>query len=143
MSSAPIFDEMTDAETGVRTPYAGLHDWLEEQAPERLQEKRREAETIFKRLGITFAVYGDAEAVERLIPFDVIPRILSAAEWRRIAQGLEQRVRALNAFLYDIYHRQEIVRAGEACDGDRAAMAEQLEVSEQGLKRRMTALGLK
>ncbi|MGI9383637.1 MAG: circularly permuted type 2 ATP-grasp protein [Methyloligellaceae bacterium] len=112
MSGAPIYDEMTDPETGVRATYAGLHAWLEGQEPETLQLKRREAETIFKRLGITFAVYGDREAVERLIPFDIIPRILSAQEWRRLAKGLEQRVRALNAFLYDIYHRQEIVRAG-------------------------------
>ncbi len=63
-------------------------------------------------MGITFAVYGAAEANERLIPFDLIPRVISAAEWRFLERGIEQRVRALNAFLHDIYHRQDIVRAG-------------------------------
>jgi uncharacterized circularly permuted ATP-grasp superfamily protein len=67
---------------------------------------------LFRRAGITFAVYGDDEATERLIPFDIIPRIISAAEWRRLEIGIEQRVRALNAFMHDIYHRQEILRAG-------------------------------
>jgi uncharacterized circularly permuted ATP-grasp superfamily protein len=71
-----------------------------------------EAEAIFRRTGITFNVYGDDAADERLIPFDVIPRVLSAREWRRLERGIEQRVRAINAFLYDIYHRQEILRAG-------------------------------
>jgi len=110
-----FFDEMLSTgtgETGVRAPYAGLQNWLEDQEPDSLKKKQRDAEIIFKRLGITFAVYGDEQARERLIPFDIIPRILGADEWRRISQGLEQRVRALNAFLYDIYHRQEIVRAG-------------------------------
>jgi uncharacterized circularly permuted ATP-grasp superfamily protein len=106
------FDEMQNADSGVRAPYSELQAWLDSQKIKTLKRKQREAEVIFKRLGITFAVYGDAQSTERLIPFDIIPRILSAAEWRRIVQGLEQRVRALNAFLYDIYHRQEIVRAG-------------------------------
>ena len=57
-------------------------------------------------------MYGSNEAAERLIPFDIIPRVLSAAEWRRLSAGIEQRVRALNAFMFDIYHRQEILRAG-------------------------------
>ncbi len=112
MRTAAFFDEMAGSGDGVRPPYRALQAWLAEHALSNLQEKRKEAETIFKRLGITFAVYGDAQAVERLIPFDIIPRILSAEEWRLISRGLEQRVRALNAFLYDIYHRQEIVRAG-------------------------------
>jgi uncharacterized circularly permuted ATP-grasp superfamily protein len=106
------FDEMEDADSGVRAPYRELKAWLDGYKISTLKRKQREAEVIFKRLGITFAVYGDPQSTERLIPFDIIPRILSAGEWRRLAQGLEQRVRALNAFLYDIYHRQEIVRAG-------------------------------
>jgi len=112
MSAHDFFYEMADPVAGVRPPYALLNDWLEKQKPKTLRTKQREAEVIFRRLGITFAVYGDVDANERLIPFDIIPRILSAGEWRRISRGLEQRVRALNAFLYDIYHRQEIVRAG-------------------------------
>ena len=72
----------------------------------------RDAERVFRKTGITFAVYGEEEAAERLIPFDIVPRIISGTEWRRLTQGIEQRVQALNAFLDDIYHRQEILRAG-------------------------------
>jgi uncharacterized circularly permuted ATP-grasp superfamily protein len=72
----------------------------------------RDAERVFRKTGITFAVYGEEEAAERLIPFDIVPRIISGNEWRRLTQGIEQRVQALNAFLDDIYHRQEILRAG-------------------------------
>jgi len=81
----------------------------EDRGPQAKAPGRR---ALFRRTGITFAVYGDDAATERLIPFDIIPRILSAAEWRRLAAGIEQRVRALNAFMYDIYHRQEIIKAG-------------------------------
>jgi uncharacterized circularly permuted ATP-grasp superfamily protein len=77
-----------------------------------LQRKEHEAELLFRRLGITFAVYGESDGGERLIPFDVVPRIFGAAEWRRLETGIKQRVRALNAFLHDIYHGQEIIRAG-------------------------------
>jgi uncharacterized circularly permuted ATP-grasp superfamily protein len=71
-----------------------------------------EVELLFRRLGITFAVYGETNDVERLIPFDIVPRIFGAAEWQRLELGLKQRVRALNAFLHDIYHDQEIIKAG-------------------------------
>src|ERR1700730_16528196 len=97
---------------GVREPKSGSDQWLPAQKIDDLKLKRQEAEALFRRTGITFAVYGENSATERLIPFDIIPRVLSAAEWRRLAAGIEQRVRALNAFLYDIYHRQEILRAG-------------------------------
>ena len=97
---------------GVREPYAALAQWLGTQKIDDLHVKREEAEALFRRLGITFAVYGNGEAAERLIPFDILPRIISASEWRRLSAGIEQRVRALNAFLYDIYHSQDIVRAG-------------------------------
>ncbi len=109
---AAAFDEMNGLGGGVRDPYLSVHQWLQTQQIEDLKRKRSEAEALFRRTGITFAVYGDDAATERLIPFDIIPRILSAAEWRRLAAGIEQRVRALNAFMYDIYHRQEIIRAG-------------------------------
>jgi uncharacterized circularly permuted ATP-grasp superfamily protein len=97
---------------GVREPYRAVAEWLETQRIDDLKQKRTEAEALFRRTGITFAVYGDGEAAERLIPFDIVPRIISASEWRRLAAGIEQRVKALNAFMYDIYHRQEILRAG-------------------------------
>ena len=106
------FDEMLPEPTGLRRPYAGYDSWLKNQDPARLTEKMRDAERVFRKTGITFAVYGEEEAAERLIPFDIVPRIISGAEWRRLTQGIEQRVQALNAFLDDIYHRQEILRAG-------------------------------
>jgi len=74
--------------------------------------KSEQAENFFRKIGITFNVYGEEAADERLIPFDVVPRVLSGNEWRKLSKGIEQRVRAINAFLHDIYHRQEILRAG-------------------------------
>ena len=106
------FDEMTNADGSVREPYLILDQWLKEQPPEALGVMAADAEGIFRRLGITFAVYGSNEGTEKLIPFDIIPRIVSAVEWRKLSKGIEQRVRALNAFLHDIYHRQEILKAG-------------------------------
>jgi uncharacterized circularly permuted ATP-grasp superfamily protein len=97
---------------GIRKPYAAYESWLSTQDPKRLADKMRDAERVFRRTGITFNVYGEEEAAERLIPFDIVPRILSGSEWRRLTQGIEQRVQALNAFLDDIYHRQEILKAG-------------------------------
>jgi uncharacterized circularly permuted ATP-grasp superfamily protein len=103
---------MLDANGGVRPSYAQVAEWLAGQSKLGLKRKQLEAETLFRRLGITFSVYGSENALERLIPFDLVPRIISAAEWRLLERGIEQRVRALNAFVHDIYHRQEIVRAG-------------------------------
>ncbi|WP_409976947.1 circularly permuted type 2 ATP-grasp protein [Afifella sp. JA880] len=107
-----IFNEMIGPEGAPRSHYVTLSEWLEQQPSRELRRKRTEAESIFRRLGITFAVYGSTDTLERLIPFDLIPRIISAAEWRLLERGIEQRVRALNAFLLDIYNRQEIIRAG-------------------------------
>ncbi|WP_042642643.1 MULTISPECIES: circularly permuted type 2 ATP-grasp protein [unclassified Mesorhizobium] len=106
------FDEMLPEVSGLRRPYEAYDRWLKEQDPARLTQKMQDAERVFRKTGITFAVYGEQEASERLIPFDIVPRILSGHEWRRLTQGIEQRVQALNAFLDDIYHRQEILRAG-------------------------------
>jgi uncharacterized circularly permuted ATP-grasp superfamily protein len=106
------FDEMSGLEGQVRPSYAALHSWIRELPPGLLDQRRRDAELLFRRIGITFAVYGEAESTERLIPFDVIPRILSSAEWATLQSGLEQRVKALNAYLKDIYGRREILRAG-------------------------------
>ena len=107
-----MFDEMGGSEGAVRPAYAELSRWLGEIKPDVLDFRRREAELFFRRIGITFAVYGDPEAQERLIPFDVIPRILSAAEWETLQRGLAQRVKAINAYIKDIYGRREILRAG-------------------------------
>ncbi len=112
MSGRPIFDEMTGHDGAVRGPYAGYDGWFSAEEQSRLRRKAREAEDVFRLTGITFNVYGREEAAERLIPFDIVPRIISGREWARLERGIEQRVRAINAFLYDIYHRQEILRAG-------------------------------
>lgn len=106
------FDEMVTATGDPRPPYRDYNAWYASQNPAHLLQKTKDAENIFRRTGITFAVYGHADSSEKLIPFDIIPRIISAREWRRLAQGIEQRVLALNAFLEDIYHKQEIIRAG-------------------------------
>ncbi|WP_113155254.1 circularly permuted type 2 ATP-grasp protein [Nitratireductor sp. OM-1] len=105
------FDEMRLGGQA-RDPYEDYQRWFDRQDPKRLKKKADDAERVFRRTGITFAVYGEQEAAERLIPFDIVPRIISGKEWRRLVQGIEQRVQALNAFLDDIYHRQEILRAG-------------------------------
>ena len=96
----------------VRSGYAAVKRWLDETPPALLDARRAQAELLFRRIGITFAVYGDAEAEERLIPFDIIPRILTQNEWTGLERGLAQRVRALNAFLADIYGPRECIRAG-------------------------------
>ena len=107
-----FFDEMHGFGDEVRTPYQDYHQLLRGMDTARLKNKAQKAEDFFRRTGITFNVYGDAEAEERLIPFDLLPRIISAHEWRTLTRGIEQRIKALNAFLHDIYHRQEILRAG-------------------------------
>ena len=111
-SKPPCFDEMLNEDGSPRAAYAAYHKWFAEQDSTHLKQKARDAEEFFRRTGITFAVYGEDEAEERLIPFDIIPRIVTSREWTKLSRGIEQRVRAINAFLQDIYHRQEIVRAG-------------------------------
>jgi uncharacterized circularly permuted ATP-grasp superfamily protein len=97
---------------GVRPAYSPLVDWVESRTPELMQLKKAEAEALFRRIGITFAVYGEGGDTERLIPFDMMPRVFTETEWRKLEKGVKQRARALNAFLFDVYHRAEIIRAG-------------------------------
>jgi len=106
-----MFDEMQDSSGTVRPAYTELKDWLGQIPPDVLDYRRREAELLFRRIGITFAVYGDPEAQERLIPFDVIPRIISAKEWEIVRRGLEQRMKAINAYIKDVYSRRDILKA--------------------------------
>jgi uncharacterized circularly permuted ATP-grasp superfamily protein len=108
-----LFDEMEAGGGDVRDAYRGLAAWLRWTPPEHFKIKRQEAEVLFRRIGITFAVYGEGGDPERLIPFDIVPRVLTAAEWSVLESGLEQRVRALNLFLADVYHDQEILKAGK------------------------------
>ena len=120
------FDEMVSrlplaggaglAGSEIRPHYGRYADWLARQSTDSMQARRAEAEVIFRRVGITFAVYGakdeDGAGTERLIPFDLIPRIIPSQEWVQMQQGLVQRVTALNRFIHDVYHGQDIVRAG-------------------------------
>ena len=114
------FDEMHGAGAAVREHYRGYDRWLAQQPGDVMLSRREEAEVIFRRVGITFAVYGakddaaDAQnaGTERLIPFDLIPRVIPAHEWREMERGLVQRVNALNRFIHDVYHGQEIIKAG-------------------------------
>ena len=105
------FNEMYEGEA-IRSPYARLGDWVQAMPAELRQMKQAEAEALFRRIGITFAVYGEGGDPDRLIPFDMFPRVFSGAEWARLERGIKQRARALNAFLVDVYGRGEIVRAG-------------------------------
>ena len=112
----PTFDEMLASVGQVRAHYSGFDRWLQQQPPAQMAARREEAEMIFRRVGITFAVYGakdeDGAGTERLIPFDLIPRIIPSDEWALMQQGLAQRVTALNRFLHDVYHDQDILKAG-------------------------------
>src|SRR6218665_3665507 len=111
-TSRATYDEMLEPDGAVRPAYLGFREWYDAQDKDWLKRQDAEAERFFRRTGITFNVYGEDAGEERLIPFDMIPRVITAREWRKLSKGIEQRVRALNAFLHDLYHRQEIVRAG-------------------------------
>ena len=110
------FDEMQVSSTEVRKHYRSYENWLKAQPQELMRDRRDEAEMIFRRVGITFAVYGakdeDGAGTERLIPFDLIPRVIPKQEWRDMEAVLRQRVTALNRFIHDVYHGQEILKAG-------------------------------
>jgi uncharacterized circularly permuted ATP-grasp superfamily protein len=112
----PSFDEMHANSAEVREHYRGYDQWLAQQPRDVMRSRREEAEVIFRRVGITFAVYGakdeDGSGTERLIPFDLIPRVIPAHEWAEMERGLAQRVTALNRFIHDVYHGQEIIKAG-------------------------------
>ncbi len=112
MAKPVFYDEMSATSDSLRPHYHAYGQWLDNLPAERLARKKAEADLTFHRLGITFAVYGEEEGTERLIPFDLLPRIIPAAEWKTMERGLAQRVKTLNLFLHDIYHEQEILRAG-------------------------------
>ena len=107
-----IFDELYLPDGGVRGHYGAYKDWLSQVDPGLIAQKRAEADSAFHRHGITFAVYGEEAGTERLIPFDILPRIIPSSEWRGLEAGLRQRVAALNAFIHDIYSGQRIIKAG-------------------------------
>jgi uncharacterized circularly permuted ATP-grasp superfamily protein len=106
-----MYSEMRD-NGRVRPEYDAVARWIEEIGVDTLLARRSEAEALFRKVGITFAVYGEGGDPDRLIPFDIVPRVFSAAEWDRIERGSIQRARALNAFLCDVYGAGEIFAAG-------------------------------
>ena len=112
MSAKRPYDEMRAADGSARRHYRAYAEWLDGKPQDFLPQKQREADALYTRQGITFAVYGDESGTERSIPFDIIPRIIRPAAWKIISDGACQRVRALNAFLKDVYHDQEIIKAG-------------------------------
>ena len=114
MSKAQFYDEMHDSlgNGAVRAHYAAMQEWLNTQSPASLSDKRKQADLMFHKLGITFAVYGEETGAERLIPFDIIPRVFPKDEWAALEKGLRQRVLALNMFLHDVYHDHNIIKAG-------------------------------
>ena len=107
-----MYNEMFADDRSIRGPYDKVSEWINTSGVDLLKLRQSEAEAIFRKIGITFAVYGEGGDPERLIPFDLIPRVFGAAEWRKMSRGIKQRSRALNAFLYDVDHRGEIMRAG-------------------------------
>ncbi|HRI78526.1 MAG TPA: circularly permuted type 2 ATP-grasp protein [Cyclobacteriaceae bacterium] len=109
--SPGVWDEMYDADT-VRSPYLGVYDFLQRIPPDELNKKEELARRLFMSQGITFTVYSSGEGIEKIFPFDVIPRIITNAEWQQIELGIKQRLRALNLFLKDVYHEQFIIKDG-------------------------------
>ena len=130
---AGTYDEMHLPDGSVSGHYATYDNWLQATSSERIAQKRNEAEIAFHRVGITFAVYGEEAGNERTIPFDIVPRIIPASEWQVLQQGLRQRIKALNLFLRDIYHGQEILREG-LIPPDRVLQNSQYRAVMQGLE---------
>lgn len=127
-----FYDEMHDAAGACRPHYSGFARWLADMPAEQLQQRRREADLLFYRAGITFTLYGDDQGTERLIPFDTIPRSIPASEWRTIEAGCIQRVQALNLFLADLYHDQRILKEG-LIPPEQVLANDQYQLAMQGL----------
>lgn len=106
------FDEMFEAPDRPRPHYRQLYEQLRSLSVGELAQYQEQAAKAFLDQGITFTVYGDAQQTERIFPFDLLPRIIPNSEWRHVEQGLRQRIRALNAFLFDVYGEQRILREG-------------------------------
>ena len=107
-----FFDEMFDADGEPRSAARALSQFIDTLPDGELLRRQQSAERALLHMGITFGVYGDNAGAERIFPFDLVPRIVAAAEWLCIERGLKQRIRALNLFLEDIYHEQRIVKDG-------------------------------
>jgi uncharacterized circularly permuted ATP-grasp superfamily protein len=128
-----LYDEMLAAGGTPRGHYAAYAKWLAATSAEAMAGKRAEADLIFRRIGITFSVYGDESGTERLIPSDVVPRIITGTEWEQLRLGLVQRVTAINRFLADIYHGQEILKTG-LIPSEQIFANEQFQVAMLGIR---------
>lgn len=111
-TSPTVFDEMFDTQGECRPQYQALFQRLQEMPPEELRQRQQAVNLSFLHQGVTFNVYGAEESTERIFPYDLLPRIITAAEWSTIEQGLTQRVQALNLFLRDVYHQGRILSDG-------------------------------
>ena len=127
-----FFNEMYDAQGDCRPHYQAFSRWLADTPLELLEQRRREADLLFHRAGITFTLYGDEQGTERLIPFDIIPRSIKASEWQMVERGCIQRVQALNMFLADIYHGQHILKEG-IIPAEQVLANEGYQIAMQGL----------
>ena len=107
-----FFDEMIDADGAPRAEALALTEYVNSISVKELRARQKAAETALYQQGITFSVYGDKKGTEKIFPFDLLPRIVSAGEWRRLEKGMKQRIRALNAFVHDIYNDQKILKDG-------------------------------
>ncbi|MEN8642513.1 circularly permuted type 2 ATP-grasp protein [Pseudomonas sichuanensis] len=130
--SRAFFNEMYDADGACRPHYQPFARWLADTPPELLAQRRREADLLFHRAGITFTLYGDEQGTERLIPFDIIPRSIKASEWQKVERGCIQRVQALNLFLADVYHEQHILKQG-IIPAEQVLANEGYQIAMQGL----------
>src|SRR3954462_13904843 len=113
MARLPLYNEMFTEDRAVRAHYAAFAEWLPAAPPARIAQTRHAADLLFHRVGITFAVYGEASGTERLIPFDIVPHVIPRRQGEILAKGLRQRGQALNRFPHHIYHDQEIIKAGK------------------------------
>ncbi|MDB5693040.1 MAG: circularly permuted type 2 ATP-grasp protein [Alphaproteobacteria bacterium] len=107
-----IFDELWGGGRAPRAGFEPLASWLTDTGTGELGRRQQAAEAAFRTLGVTFSVYGEKDSAERIIPFDIIPRIFTAREWDKLSAGLEQRVRAINAFIADVYGERRIIADG-------------------------------
>jgi uncharacterized circularly permuted ATP-grasp superfamily protein len=107
-----FFDEMFDADGEPRSAARALSQFIETLPDGEFLRRQQSAERALLHMGITFNVYGDRAGTERIFPFDLVPRIVAAAEWSFIERGLKQRIRALNLFIDDVYHEQRIIKDG-------------------------------
>jgi uncharacterized circularly permuted ATP-grasp superfamily protein len=107
-----VWDEMYNDNSAIREHYLKVIDYLSNESTDNLNKKEDLARRLFMTQGITFTVYNSGEGIEKIFPFDIIPRIITAAEWDFVEKGIKQRLTALNLFLKDVYHNQFIIKDG-------------------------------